>query len=141
MSFKSWVTGIRNMEEWEEFEAAFIADMEKVDDNGNRLGHECRWTYALKIDEDLDLDFRKIEAGTVMVAWEADSGVYCPILPESLIEKTWYLTTLLEDCPEWITKPDGPFKFGTRAEARKGVREFSQFLSSKGIVALFEDAE
>ena len=80
MSVKAWITEIRNMEEWEEFDAAFVADMEKVDEHGNRDGHECWWEYAVKLHEDMGGGFTKIEAGTVMVAWSADSGVYLPVI-------------------------------------------------------------
>ena len=142
MSIKAWITEIRNMEEWEEFEAAFVADMEKVDEHGNRMGHECWWNYAIKLDEDMETGFRKIEAGTVMLAWSADSGVYLPILPEDsdLARNTWSLQMLLEECPEWHTEPNGPAKFGAVAEAMEGEREFSRGLSSKGIIALLEDS-
>ena len=142
MSFKAWITEIRNMEEWEEFEAAFVADMEKVDEHGNRMGHECWWDYAIKLDEAMDNGFSKIEAGTVMLAWSADSGIYLPVLPEDsdLAKKTWSLGSLLDYFPEWHTEPGGPAKFGTKAESTAGERGFSRFLSSKGIIALLEDS-
>ena len=142
MSVKAWITEIRNMEEWEEFDAAFVADMEKVDEHGNKDGHECWWEYAIKLDEDMGGGFSKIEAGTVMVAWSADSGVYLPVIPKDsdLAMKTWSLQGLLEEFPEWHTEPGGPAKFGTMAERTNGERNFSRWLSSKGVIALLEDS-
>jgi hypothetical protein len=153
MSFKAWITEISNKEEWSQFDAAFVTDMENVNEKGQPMGYECFWEYALRIAEDLHIRVfdltgfdrgeqeRKLEAGTVVVGWTGDSAGSLSILPENLSEKTWLLDNLLEYLPEWHTEPDGPYKFGTRAEGGEGNRPFSRFLSSKGIVALFEDAE